>query len=303
MLDDDLDDWCRRWLGAQPGEVLFEVAHLSRLVALRLSDGREIVVKTRPPAPRLRACAAVHAHLWAAGFPCPQPLAGPAPLGALSATAESLMAGGELLVRTPEAPRLYAEAFNWLLRLAPPVAAVGTLAPPPAWVWWDNDQPGTWPEPDDIVADLNAQPGPAWLEEAGRRATDRLAQDDGLPVIGHCDWWSQNLRWQDGALYAVHDWDSIAVRTKASFAGAASAVFCATGAPGDAATIDESEAFLAAYERARGRAWTADERQVCWAAGLWGRAFNARKMAEAGGGPELDVLRGEAPERLRRAGA
>src|SRR5215510_6070466 len=81
--------WCARWLGAQPTSVLFEVAHLSIVAGLRLTDGREVVVKVRPPAARLQACVHVQRHLWDAGFPCPQPLAGPHPLGTLTATAEA----------------------------------------------------------------------------------------------------------------------------------------------------------------------------------------------------------------------
>jgi hypothetical protein len=218
-------------------------------------------------------------------------------------TAETLVDGGMQLERTPDTARLYAEALNWLVRLAPAVSVLPTLEPPPAWVWWDHDQPGTWPVPDDIVADLNVHAGPAWLEEVGRRARNRLAEFDGPSLIGHCDWWSQNLRWLDERLYMVHDWDSVAARSEAVIAGVAAAVFCATGDPGVAATVDETEAFLSGYERARGRVWSADELQVCWAAGLWSRTFDARKAVEIGGGQEFEALRHEAPERLRRAGA
>jgi hypothetical protein len=51
-----------------------------------------------------------------------------------------------------------------------------------------------------------------------------------------------------------------------------------------------------------GRPWAAGERQACWAAGLWVRAFNAKKQRMAGGGPDLDRLAAELPERAGRAG-
>jgi hypothetical protein len=41
---------------------------------------------------------------------------------------------------------------------------------------------------------------------------------------------------------------------------------------------------------------------VAWAAGLWVRAFNAKKETVAGGGPQLDRLAGEVAERSRNAG-
>jgi hypothetical protein len=76
----------------------------------------------------------------------------------------------------------------------------------------------------------------------------------------------------------------------------------AAGGPGEAASVGQTVRFLAAYERARGRLWTAAERELCWAAGLWVRAFNAKKDAVGGGGPQLDRLVGEVAERSRNAG-
>jgi hypothetical protein len=157
---DEVAAWCARWLGAQPTNVLFEVAHLSRVTGLRLADGREVVVKARSPADRIQACVHVQRHLWAAGFPCPQPFAGPHPLGPMTATAEALVPGGTRLEPGADSPKLFAEAL----------AALPTLAPPPAWIFWDHDQPGIWPLPDDRDDDLNRHPGPVWLDEVGRRA-------------------------------------------------------------------------------------------------------------------------------------
>jgi hypothetical protein len=145
---DHLDAWCRRWLGAVPIGVLFAAQHLSVVRGLHLTDGRRVVVKARPPADRNAACVQVQRHLWAGGFPCPQLLAGPAPLGALVATAEAYLPDGTPLPPGPDAPRLYAAALAASVALAPPVTALPTLAPPPAWVWWDHDRPGIWPVPE-----------------------------------------------------------------------------------------------------------------------------------------------------------
>lgn len=51
---DALAVWCRRWLGAPPAAELFEVGYLSTVKGLRLADGREVVVKVRPPRPSAR---------------------------------------------------------------------------------------------------------------------------------------------------------------------------------------------------------------------------------------------------------
>ena len=285
--------------------MLFKAGHLSAVVGLRLADGREVVVKARPPAERLEACVRVQRHLWAAGFPCPEPLAGPAPLGALSATAEAFVPGGAPLEPGPDSPGLFAGLLARLVRLAPPVASLPTLEPAPPWVGWDHGEAGPWPRPDDRDADLNAHLGPAWLDEAGRRVRRRLRRlAAGPAVVGHADWESQNLRWAGRRPHAVHDWDSVVARPEAAIAGAAAAVFAATGAPATEATLGQTEAFLAAYEEARGLAFGDGERQACWAAGLWVRAFNAKKETlDGGGGPVLERLAGEVAERLRLAGA
>jgi hypothetical protein len=89
---------------------------------------------------------------------------------------------------------------------------------------------------------------------------------------------------------------------EAVVAGLAAAVWPAAGGPGEAATVEQTEQFLTAYEQARGRPWSPAERQACWAAGLWVRAFNAKKQRTAGGGPHLDRLAPEVSERAWRAG-
>ena len=294
--------WCRRRLGAEPVEVLFRAGYLSQVTGLRLADGRGVVVKARPPAPRLAGCVAVQAALAAAGFPCPRPLAGPAPLGALAATAEELVAGGHLLPPDPAAAARLAALLAELVRLAPDPAGLPTLRPSPPWAAWDHDHPGLWPPPDDRDGDLNDHPGPAWLDRVAAAVRARLAGIRLDPVVGHADWESQNLRWDGVRPLAVHDWDSAVVQPEAVVAGLAAAVWPAAGGPGEAATVEQTEAFLAAYERARGRPWTPAERQAGWAAGLWVRAFNAKKQWLGGGGPQLDRLGGEVAERAARAG-
>lgn len=300
MQPHELEPWCEIWLGAAPADTLFEIAHLSQVVGLRLLDGREVVVKVRPAADRIHACVQVQRHLWSVGFPCPEPLAGPAPLGSRIATAEAFVPGGELLERGPHAPQLFAEALARLIANAPPPTLLPTLAPSPAWVWWDHHQPGIWPAPDDRDVDLNAVHEPAWLDVVGRRVRQRLGKAQHPLVVGHADWESQNVRWHDGKLHVVHDWDSVVLQSEAMIAGYAAAVFPANRAPLSDATVKETEAFLRAYERARGRRWSADEWEVCWAAGLWVRAFNAKKASTTTRGtPVLERLASEVADRLR----
>jgi hypothetical protein len=122
-------------------------------------------------------------------------------------------------------------------------------------------------------------------------------------VLGHADFEAQNLRWQGGQVWAVHDWDSLAWQPEAALVGAASGSFASAGPP-TLAPVESSEAFLVAYQDFRGRLFTSAELEIAWAASLWMAAYNAREMALCGGDPAGGAaLRAQAAERLRRANA
>jgi hypothetical protein len=78
VLDDTvLGDWCRQFLGSVPARVLFRTGHLSQVIAAELADGRQVVIKARPPGSRVAGCVAVQAHLARAGVPVPRPAGRP----------------------------------------------------------------------------------------------------------------------------------------------------------------------------------------------------------------------------------
>jgi hypothetical protein len=106
-------------------------------------------VKTRPAAVRIAACFAVQQHLFAAGFPCPQPVAGPSLIGAQMITAELFVGRTEPMAPTAQTLPLWAELLRRLVRMAPPPQSCESLSPPPHQVGWDHGEPGMWPVPDD----------------------------------------------------------------------------------------------------------------------------------------------------------
>ncbi|WP_432173484.1 phosphotransferase [Streptomyces sp. Tue6028] len=302
--------WCGEWLGSPPVETLFEHAHLSTVVGLRLADGREVVVKARAFEHRLAGCQEVQRRLHQAGFPCPEPLVGPKPLAGQGplrgqvVTAEALVPDGSVLPPRPDAPELFAAALARLIKTAPSTADVPSLAPAPPWNGWDHDDPRPWPWPDDMDVDLNDRPGPGWLDETARRVRARLRRAALPEVVGHGDFESQNIRWNGATLHVVHDWDSAVARPEAALAGLAAAVFPLGGPKDRPATVAETERFLSGYARSRGRHWTREESEVAWAAGLWVLAFNAKKATVARpDGSAAARLTEEAAERLRRADA
>ena len=298
--DDLLSAWCAEVFGVRPAERIFEAGHLSRVAGFRMPDGFKVVVKERPTAERVLACIDVQSYLNRRGFPCPQPLAGPTLINGRLLTAETYVAAGERLDGPDAAPK-FAEAFWRLMALTRGVEPRLSLDPPPPWLGgWEHDGSGVWPPADDLPDDLNAIDTP-WLDNAARRVASVLRATTLPCVIGHADWWPDNIEWRNGELHVVHDWDSLAYLPEAVLVGGASVLYCY--APVPAATIVQSEAFLWEYETLRGEAFSLEERAIAWAAGLWNLAFDAKKDVARGGGATFDYLATEFDKRLALAGA
>jgi Ser/Thr protein kinase RdoA (MazF antagonist) len=290
-----LSAWCELHLGSPTEAELFRTGHLARVVGARLADGREVVVKVRSPEARIAACTEVQRRLFESGYPCPQPLAGPAPFGEYQATAESHVPGGVMQPSSGRNAEPFAVALAQLVHLAPAPDEVPSLAPAPAWTAWNHDAGGLWPWPEDQDVDLNQVSGPNWIDAAGQAARQRLREGQDQAVIGHGDWFTDNLRWQGNRLLVAYDWDSLITDGEAVIAGLAAAIYPAS------ATVSETGDFLDAYAAARGRPFSPDEVQRCWAVGVWTRAFDAKKEYAAGQ-PLVSLAEDEARERLHRAG-
>jgi hypothetical protein len=262
-----------------------------------------VVVKARADDGRAASCVAAQARLAERGFPCAGPLTPVVSIGSLAVHAEEFRPGGEVLHGdSPEVAVRCAEAFA---RLMAELADV-TVAPPlpnPPWVRWDHTDSGVWPTID-WLDDRDQCAVPAYIVDTAERARERLL-GAGLPcVLGHADFEAQNIRWHGRAVWAVHDWDSLAWQPEAALAGAASGAFASDGPP-TLAPIDSSEAFLVAYQDLRERPFAAVEQQIAWAASVWMAAYNAREEALVHGNISVgrDALRAQAAERLRRANA
>jgi hypothetical protein len=306
--DQALDDWCREHLGAAVAERVFTAGNLSAVYGLRLTDDREVVLKVCGGGPRLDACLRVQRRMWENGFPCPELLTGPHPLGSAMASAEALLPAGDQPA-LPDAAVLSARLLARFAECAEGLPAEPDLRPAGAWVRWYHSEDGVWPVPDDRDVDLNAEhcSVTAWVDELGVAVRERLSEiRDAACVLGHGDWHADNVRFRAGQPLAVHDWDSVIYEPEVVIVGQAAAVFLDGRTPAGAsasiaagASAAQSAAFLGAYQDACGRAFSAAEIQLCWAAGLWVLAFNAKKFHLDG----LAVLgRTEAELRMRRAG-
>lgn len=301
-LPDWLPAWCRDHLAGEPVGVLFRFQQLSLVVGLRMDDGTDVVVKARPDDGRASSCIAAQAQLADTGFPCARPLTPVVRVGSDAVHAEESRTGGDVLCGdTPDIARRYAKVFARVIADLAEVSVPPPL-PNPRWVRWDHGNEGLWPAID-FLDSRDQSVVPSFVAETASRARRRLLSADLPSVLGHGDFEAQNLRWQGRDVWAVHDWDSLAWQPEAALVGAASGSF-ASARPATLVPIESSEAFLTAYQRARGRSFTADEEESAWAASLWLAAHNARWEALNDDAPSTgNALRAQAPERLRRARA
>jgi hypothetical protein len=287
------DGWCRTVLGAEPVEVLFRVSQLSEVVGVRLTDGREVVVKRRvDEAGRAARCVAAQRLLAEQRFPCPMPLTDVIVSEGFAVHAERFVPGGEL--ETEDTPEAAARSGRLLADLVRRLAALD-LAPPlpnPEWVRWD-----AMPEREAATA------VPAWIEDTTRHVQAKLAGSDLPPVLGHADWQAQNMRWRDGKPHVVHDWDALAWLPEAAIAGSAAGIFAIHGEQATLAPLESSEAFIQAYESERGARFSPHETEIAWAASIWEALHDARNEVISNL-PKISYERLEAErvERLTRAG-
>jgi hypothetical protein len=296
ISQETLSAWCMARFESPLSAIIFESGYSSAVLGIILGDERRVVVKARAWHDRLLSCWRVHRQMWEAGFPCPEPLGPPERHDDLAISFEKYLPGGEPLHPGRDAAEELGCVLADLVKVASPIGDSSTLYPSWGFLRWDD--PGdTWPLATDIAEDLNMRHDPAWIEHAARLARSIIRGSKLPTVIGHGDWWTDNIRWDGGRLLSVDDWDSIVCLSEPAIAGVAAALFGF-----GQSTIEDSVTFLDAYIAASGRRWNTLEYQHAWAAGLWARLFDARKATMLGDYQVTTQLEGEVEERLDRAG-
>ena len=277
-----LDDLCMRALGSGIADAEFFEASVGSTHGVRLADGRRVVIKLHRPGRSsafLRAAQTVQRHLAAQAFPCPHPLAGPEPVGAGYATAESLIdRGSSADAHEPAIRRAMATTLAELVERCRALPAPTGLAQDAM-----RRRPGAlWPTPHDGRFDFpGTTAGAEWIDDVARRARAVLAAGlAGDPTIGHTDWRAQNLRFADGQVSAVYDWDSLAIERETDLVGSAAHAFTSNWADPPAGrqfpAFEEATAFIGEYERARRTGFTDAERRATRAALAYSMAYTAR---------------------------
>ena len=303
----ELDRWCEEHLGSKPAAQLWQRGHLSSVIAVTLEDNRSVVIKVRSWDEALPGCYAVHAHLWAAGFPCPRPLTGPTQHDGLAVSAEAYLPRGA--PGRGDEPTLASRTARYLQRLisdAPSSESIPSLQPPRPWAGWTHPEADPWPPPDEGLP-LNDHPAAAELKPLVQDLNQRLRSTPLNSVVGHVDWYQGNLRWDGDQLLAADDWDSVSLLPEAALAGCAAVSF-RPGCPGvhsdgwPGAEVDDTQEFLDHYQAAAGRGFSREETEIAWAAGLWQRSFDAAKALVIGASQAASDQIRDSPRRRRRAG-
>jgi hypothetical protein len=262
--------WCRAETGRSIVVAHRFEASVGLVADVDLDDGSRAVIKAvlpGEPAERLAASVRVRAALGP-DYPCPVPIAGPAPFGPGAATIDSWLEPG-----ATADPRALAVGLADLVARAAGFDRAGLprlLAARPGSVW---------PEPHDLRFDFDrSADGAGWIDDAARRARRAMrASADAPPVVAHVDWRAEHVHVDDAAaIVATYDWDSVAAGPEAWFVGHTAAIHPCDWSTEPAAPLPapaEVEAFIAAYEEAARRSV---DRQAARAAALLAFAYGAR---------------------------
>jgi hypothetical protein len=278
-IADAVDAFCCEHLGAGVEHYEFFASNVGSVHGVRLRSGRRAVVKVnRADVDRLHlnAVARLQRHLGDARFPSPRPLLGPTELGRGVAVVEELLDAGVWAdPHDPAVRREMAITLARLVALCRPHASLRGLGR------FRERTRRWWEQPHDQRFDFAGTAGDSqWIDRLARVANGQLDAFASSPeIVGHCDYRVEHLRFANGRVCAVYDWDSLAVGSEAVVVASAAYAFTADWSREDhrcVPTLAESLAFISDYETARGEPFTPDERRATRAAMVASLAYGAR---------------------------
>jgi hypothetical protein len=275
-----IEEFCRANLNCPVRETLFVRTSVGVVFGRELEDGRRIVVKAHQPRQSiefLRVVDETQSHLAQERFPCPRPVAEPAPLGNGFATVEEWIEDGVFADAHNSTIRAsMAQALARLIELTRPLAHPAGLRN--AWSLWEGDD--LWPPTaHSPIFDLRATAdGAAWIDEIAGEAKARIP-NAGEELIIHSDWSSKQFRFDaDGKITVIYDWDSLALETEMHALGTAAATFTANFERDlfFAPKPDEVASFIEDYSAARASALSTNEVVAAHAVAGYLMAYTAR---------------------------
>lgn len=275
---DGLIGFCERELDARPAELDFFTMSVGAVFGLRLTDGRDVVVKVhlaREGLDRLACVQRVQRNLAENGFPCPGPVGEPARLLELPATVEDLVGGG--VQRDAHDPSVRGVMAAMLAQLVQLTANDVDEAEGLGQGWSVGSPEALWGEPHNALFDFEATAGGAeWIDRLAATARGRL--DAGRRVVAHSDWSVKHFRFLGSQVQVIYDWDSLRLGSEPSLVAGAAVHFPYTEAfdVPKVASLEEIKAFVAEYERERAEPFTPAERRAVSAGAVYALAYTAR---------------------------
>lgn len=275
-----LHGFCARFLGAGIEHGEFLEASVGTVCGVRLRDHRRVVVKLHGHGTSvgfLEAVQRVQQALAKEDVPCPMPLVGPTPLRRGTAVAETLLDKGDHAdAHDPGIRAAMAEGLAHLVAYCDRLAGLDGLRQ----ATMDGSSDRLWPRPHDRRFDFEAtRHGAEWIDRIATSASQIRDRLRGQDFVGHTDWRAENMRFEQGRISAVYDWDSLRIEPEPVLVGWAAHGFTMNWAienERQLPTLDEALAFAAEYEAARDGPFTAQEEQVLRAALVYAMAYTAR---------------------------
>ena len=213
----------------------------------------------------------VQGALADAGFPAPHPLE----RRGVVTWEEWLDDGAFRDAHEPAVRRVLAETLARFVALA---SACGTRPRRP---FFPQSGGALWPKPHNALFDFEATAeGAEWIDDIARAAKAARDASAGREVVGHTDWAVKHFRFDDALRpLVIYDWDSVHTDSEPRIVGSAMASFTYTEEVEVAALWprpEESLAFLAEYEEARGAPFDDAERRSAHGAAVYLGAYAAR---------------------------
>jgi hypothetical protein len=297
----ELRAFTTRALGASIRGVLLYASSVGTAAGVELSDGRRVVIKAhRAGLTRIELDALARFRRAArdAGVPAPELIA-----------VEHLLRGNASVEAYADAPpaangfdeevrRMLAQGLWALAEVGLAYGDLGGLRHAKA-----TPAGRIWRTPHSELFDLakNAD-GAAWIDAVGERALRGLEQRSCDVFPAHMDWRVEHVRVKGDRIVAVFDWDSVALADEAQMVGTSAAHYASNWQSGFEGrrfpTPDESDAYVADYERARRRPFTREELARIGAV----RTYELAYVARLGHIPGAVPMRGGAAEMLLQHG-
>jgi hypothetical protein len=274
-----LNAFCTLNFGLAVARGLFHQSSIGSVTGVVLEDGRSIVIKAHQP-DRSREFLAevvrIQAYLVRQRVFATDVVVGPLPLGRGHAIVEMFAdIGNKADAHRPAIRGPLAAGMHAIIRACDPLVETSSLRPGLLELGRDT----LWPPPHSKLFDFAATArGAEWIDEIAQRARERM-RPVGNHVIGHGDWRIEHVRFLADTVVSAFDWDSLRCEREPALIGSVAHAFCADWSQGDsrqAPSLAEASAFVRDYEQARGKMFSAEERQLCSACFAYASAYTAR---------------------------